>query len=169
MVNDKDMNCQECEKSLWMYAELSLVERSHIDGHLQSCSDCRKMKEEIQTVNQILKQATPIIPEPKNAAALTNRIMDALPPQNQSWKNHLLDVLDNLWLQTSFRLASMILIVLFIWESLPDSNQLTKHFPRGKAVVLNSVAFIKKYDEIRNTPKKVTYYQRYQNLKKSHI
>jgi hypothetical protein len=119
----------------------------------------------MQAVSQILKQATPIIPEPKNAAALTNRIMDALSPQNQSWKNHLLDVLDNVWLQSSLRLASMILIVLFIWENLPDSNQLTKHLPRGKVVVLNSFAFIKKYDEIRNTPKKVTYYQRYQKEK----
>jgi hypothetical protein len=160
------MNCQECEKNIWVFAELSLKEKSGVNSHIKTCPDCRRLYEEMQAVSQILKQATPIVPEPKNAAALTNRIMDALPPQNQSWKNHLLDVLDNVWLQSLLRLASMILIVLFIWENLPDSNQLTKHFPRGKAVVLNSVAFIKKYDEIRNTPKKATYYQRYQKEKK---
>ncbi len=156
------MNCQECEENIWVYVELSSAEKAGLNSHMQTCPDCRRLYEEMQAVSQILKQATPIIPEPKNAAALTNRIMDALPPQNQSWKNRLLDVLDNVWLQSSLRLASMMLIVLFIWEHLPDSNQLTRHFPRGKTVVLNSVAFIKKYDEIRNTPKKVTYYQRYQ-------
>lgn len=168
MANCKNINCQECEKSIWMYSELSLVERSHIDGHLQSCSDCRKMKEEIQKVSQILKQAIPIIQEPKNAAALTNQIMEALPLKNP-WKNGFLDIWDNVWLQNSLRFASMTLIVLFIWENFPDSNQLTKHIPRGKTVAFNSIAFTKKYNEIRTARKKVTYYQRYQNLKKSHI
>ncbi len=168
MANDKNMNCQECEKSIWMYSELSLVERSYIDGHLESCSDCRKLKEEIKTVSQILKQATPIIPEPKNAAALTNRIMEALPVKNP-WKNWVLDVWDNMWLQNSLRFASMVLIVFFVWESKPDSNQMKRLFPTGETVILNSVAFIRKYEEIRNAPKGVTFYQRYQKVKKTNI
>lgn len=169
IANDKNMNCQECEKSIWMYSELSLVERSYIDGHIESCSDCRKLKEEIQTVSQILKHATPLVPELKNAAALTNRIMDALPSRNSTWSERFSDVLDNAWLQNSLRLASMVLIVLFVWESKPDSNRLTRIFPRGETVILNSMAFIKKYEELRHTPKGVTFYQRYQKVKKSNI
>ncbi|MCX8490410.1 MAG: zf-HC2 domain-containing protein [Cyclobacteriaceae bacterium] len=163
------MNCQECEKNIWINAELSEAERSQVENHTQTCSDCRRRYEEMVAVSQILKQATPIIPELKNAAALTSRIMDELPPKNQSWRALFLSSLDNTWVQNSLRFVSMVLVVLFVWESNPDSNQLTKHFPRGKTVVLNSIAFIKKYDEIRSTPKKVTFYQRYQKVKKSHI
>lgn len=163
------MNCQECEENIWVYAELSSAEKAGLHSHIQICADCRRLYEEMQAVSQILKHATPIVPEPKNAAALTSRIMDELPSKNQSWHALFLSSLDNAWAQNSLRLVSMVLIVLFVWENNPDSNQLTKHFPRGKTVVLNSIAFIRKYDEIRIAPKKVTFYQRYKKVKKSHI
>jgi hypothetical protein len=163
------MNCQECEKNSWIYAELSEAERSQLGNHIQTCSDCRRRYQEMVVVSQILKQATPIVPELKNAAALTSRIMDELPPKNQSWRALFLSSFDNTWVQNSLRLASMVLVILFVWESNPDSNQLTKHFPGGKTVVLNSIAFVRKYDELRGAPKRVTFYQRYQKAKKSHI
>jgi hypothetical protein len=163
------MNCHECEKNIWVFAELSVVERYQLDSHMQTCSDCRRRYQEMVALSQILKQATAIVPELKNAAALTSRIMDELPSKNQSWHALFLSSLDNIWVQSSLRLVSMVLIVLFVWESNPDSNQLTKQFPKGKTVILNSITFMKKYNEVRSSPKKITFYQRYYKIKKSHI
>lgn len=161
------MNCPDYEKDIWLFDELSLEEQQQLHVHLQTCVTCQKLFEEIQTSREIIQRAKELKPQLEHAASFTNRVMDRLPAERESMSIIWQRVLENSWFHNAMRLASLVLIVIFIWEQRPTSYQITKLMPRQNDVFLNSIAFIKKYDENRKANTHGSWYARYLKVKQS--
>ncbi|NOS91295.1 MAG: hypothetical protein HOP30_05200 [Cyclobacteriaceae bacterium] len=161
------MNCPDYEKDIWLYDELSVGEQQKLHAHLHSCEDCQKLFDEIQATKDVIQRAKEMKPQLQHAAAFTNRVMDRLPAERESMSIIWQRVLENSWFHNAMRLASLVLIVFFIWEQRPTSYQITKLMPRQNSVFLNSLAFIKKYDESRKTNAPESWYARYLKVKQS--
>ncbi len=161
------MNCPDYEKDIYLFDELSSEDQQKLHAHLSSCEDCQKLFEEIQSSKAIIQRAKELKPQLSHAAAFTNRVMDQLPTERESIWSIWLRILDYSWIQNSLRLASLVLIVFFIWEQKPTSYQITKLMPRQNDVFLNSIAFIKKYDENRKTNAHESWYAQYLKVKQS--
>lgn len=161
------MNCPDYEKDIWLFDELSSEEQQQLHTHLHSCTACQKLFEEIQSTKGFIQRAKELKPQLQHAAAFTNRVMDRLPAERESMSIFWQRVLESSWFQNAMRLASLVLIVFFIWEQRPTSYQITKLMPRQNDVFLNSIAFIKKYDEYRKANTKESWYARYLKVKQS--
>jgi len=161
------MNCPEYEKDIWLLDELSEEKQRQLHAHLLGCVSCQKLFEEIQSTDTLIKRAKEQTPQLQHAAAFTSRVMDQLPLEKNSLISKWLAVFENSWLQNAMRLSSLVLIVLFIWEQRPTSYQITKLMPRQNQVILNSIAFIKKYDENRKANNHDSWYSRYLKVKQS--
>ncbi|MBI3219402.1 MAG: hypothetical protein HYZ44_07810 [Bacteroidetes bacterium] len=161
------MNCPDYEKDIWMYDELSVEEQQHLNTHLHSCAECKKLVEEIRQTDIIIQRAKEQRKELPHAAAFTNRVMEQLPVEKKSLINKWQTAFENNWMQSTLRLASLFLIVFFIWEQKPTSYQITKMMPQQNHVFLNSLAFIKKYDENRKASTNESWYARYLKVKQS--
>ncbi len=161
------MNCPEYENDIWLFDELSEEKQRQLHAHFHSCEGCQKLFEEIQFAKAIIQRAKEQKPQLQHAAAFTNRVMDQLPAKNESVHSIWQQVFENNWLQNTLRLASLVLIVFFIWEQKPTTYQITKLMPRQNQVFLNSLAFIKKYDENRKTNTPESWYARYLKVKQS--
>lgn len=161
------MNCPDYEKDIYLFDELSSEEQQQLHTHLRSCTACQKLFEEIRSTKNLFQLAKEQTPQLQHAAAFTNRVMDQLPTERESIWFIWLRILDYSWIQNSLRLASLALIVFFIWEQKPTSYQITKLMPRQNDVFLNSIAFIKKYDENRKANTNESWYARYLKVKQS--
>ena len=164
------MNCDEAEEEIWIFHELTIAEQKQVEVHLLECVACREKMKQAGELNTLVIQAKTTYPRPKSEQALTDRIMRALPENEQAPLLILaLEVFDRSWLQNSLRAAAIVLISIFVWESVQDPIQLTKALSEKNTVELNSFDFIKAYQQKRTAPQKITYYARYQKIKKSSI
>ena len=161
------MSCPKYEKDIWLFEELTLEEQQQLHTHLHSCTACQKLFEEIRSTKNLIQRAKEQTPQLQHAAAFTNRVMDRLPAERESMSIIWQRVLENSWFHNAMRLASLVLIVIFIWEQRPTSYQITKLMPRQNDVFLNSIAFIKKYDENRKANTHGSWYARYLKVKQS--
>ncbi len=161
------MNCPDYENDIWLFDELSEEKQRQLHAHIHNCDGCQKLYEEIQSTKIIIQRAKEQKPQLQHAAAFTNRVMDQLPAKKESVPRIWQRVLESNWLQSTLRLASLLLIVFFIWEQKPTSYQITKLMPRQNHVFLNSLAFIKKYDENRKASTNESWYARYLKVKQS--
>jgi hypothetical protein len=159
------MNCPEYEKDIWLYDELTVEQQQQLNLHLPSCADCQKLFEEIRSTQAFIQRAKEQTPTLQHAGAFTGRVMDQLRQEKKSARSRWLIAFENSWLQNTLRLTSLVLIVFFIWEQRPTSYQITKLMPRQSHVFLNSIAFIKKYDENRKVNNQDSWYSRYLKVK----
>lgn len=161
------MNCQEYKEKIWTYSELSEDEKLYIDLHVQNCNDCKKVWAEVQYLSQSISQAKGFKPFLENSAAFTHKVMAALPSNKQSHLEKVGDMLLSPWLQNSLRIASVLLIVTLIFENVDDPKHFTKFFPEKNTVILNSSAFLKKYQELsKPSSQTISYYSQYQKVKR---
>lgn len=163
------MNCNECEEKIFTYEELSNDERAGVNIHLQECIDCRRLMDQVKEFNHIVLAAHLSVPQPKNASALTQRIMDSLPRRGITFWEHVKEKFNKAWLQYSLRIAAMILVVFFVFETIQNPIQLTKVLVQRSKVELDSRAFVRRYQQNRNIPKTMTYFARYQKMKQTNI
>jgi anti-sigma factor RsiW len=163
------MNCNECEERIFTYKELSDDERAVVHTHLQECIDCSKLMDQVKELNHVILKAQASIPQPKNASALTQRIMESLPRIERTFWQLIVEIFNNTWLQYSLRVASMVLVVFFVFETVQNPMQLTKALVHQSKIELNSSAFVRRYQQSRTAPKTITYFARYQKIKQSGI
>jgi hypothetical protein len=163
------MNCNDCEEKVFTYKELSDDEKEQVNAHLHECIDCSRLMDQAKKLNHVILKTKASIPQPKNASALTQRIMESLPRAERTLLQLIVENFNNIWLQYSLRIASMILVVFFVFATVQNPMQLTKTLVHQSKVELNSNAFVRRYQQSRNAPKTITYFVRYQKIKKSGI
>ncbi len=163
------MSCNECEERIFTYKELSDDEQSQVNAHLQECSACSKLMEQVKKLNHAILKAQASTPVPKNAFALTQRIMESLPRTERTFSQVIVESFNNTWLQYSLRVASMVLVVFFVFETVQNPRQLTKVLVHQSKIELNSSAFVRIYQQNCTAPKTITYFARYQKIKQSGI
>jgi predicted anti-sigma-YlaC factor YlaD len=161
------MNCKDYEERVFTYKELSEEELAEVHMHLKECINCSKLMDQVKELNCVIAQASS--PQPKNAAALTHRIMESLPQVRSTGWRQAVDFFNNTWVQYSLRVTSMVLVLFFVFETVQSPMQLTKVFVQRSKIEFDSRAFLRRYQQNRIAPKTITYFARYQKMKQSSI
>jgi anti-sigma factor RsiW len=73
------MNCSEAEKRIYIYTELSALERSETDAHIQTCASCKEVLDRVDFVRALALSSS--APPLQNAGAMTRDILDAVNSQ----------------------------------------------------------------------------------------
>jgi len=160
------MKCEEAEEKIYLYDELSATEKIIVDQHVASCDTCGIAMQAYTFQKGIISTLSINAPVPRNASALTHKIMDALEkqPRRISWIDRVQSYMDIVWLKISLTAVSAVLAVFFLVEQnqpqLVMGNGQTTEGP-----VLNTHLFMKQQKEA-TSEKRVSVYERYTQLKK---
>ncbi len=154
------MNCEKWEEQIWLFQELETEQQAFVKQHILTCQACENIWRQAETLRQHLSGLES--PQPVHAAALTHRVMNAIPvtrphaPRKiwESWKYAL-------------HLASVLLIFFFVKEHLPENRSWTNRMPSRKEVALHTASFLKNYYERRQQSNRSSWYARYQYHKKN--
>lgn len=141
------MNCREAEKRIYLYKELTEIERQEVDQHLKSCSGCNQAFDRMKSLQTILNTQKADIPPLPNEAAMTRRILEAV-SKVQKEKSSVLRTFFSVPIIKPLRYGmaglSLLLILTFLGEYLSDDqfSDPEKHYRvPGKRMELNTASF----------------------------
>ncbi|MCE7862142.1 MAG: hypothetical protein DYG99_01225 [Bacteroidetes bacterium CHB5] len=127
------MNCEESEKLLMRFGQLTNREEEELRAHTAGCPACAKAFEFIELEQHWIKKVVPA--EPLHAAALTHKIMQALPVQKPGFSFSFLNAF-----RVGFAAGTLVLLFWLGSELLVEKNF---HKPASAAgPLLNSAAYI---------------------------
>ncbi len=141
------MNCNDYKKSIFLYAELSTLEKAEVDMHIKGCDNCFALFHATQKMQISLNRIAQVKVAPENAAKLTRAIMTKINGTTASKWHHFFTLsFHSPSLKISLSLLSALIIVTFSLESFNHSI-LSKQFlkqPSQGSVTLDSKVFREK-------------------------
>lgn len=150
------------EEQVWLFDELPTQQQAAVRAHVQECQTCGMIWHQAEAMKKIIRVLDP--PQPEHAAALTHRVMNALPAPRkraESWR----------WPRFSAAQAlhatAVVLVLWFVLEHTGSTAPVAVHPHPANSVPLNTHAFVKKIYERKNKPQHSAWYARYQRLKKT--
>ena len=121
------MKCEEIEKRLFLYKELTDRERQETDRHLSQCSSCSAIMEQVNTMHRVIASQRDKIQPMRNAAQMTHRIMDAVKNTGNK-KINMWEVLHQRIslapLRYGMTALSLFLLIFFLGEYANDGRNL---------------------------------------------
>jgi len=158
------MSCMKWEESVYLYHELTVVERKKVHAHLQQCDHCNALFKKLEQTQTVIHQAAgynkPLIKDP---GLLTNKIMKAIPPTSAN--NKLVDLITSLMNSFFTRYAlgavSLLLIFFFVNEQhirMDVSDQVVVISESKASIPLHSKEFMKIIKQERIKAQKKSLY-----------
>jgi predicted anti-sigma-YlaC factor YlaD len=133
------MSCEDFERSIYLYEELSASEKNLLNTHLQACASCAAVFEEVSNVHSLTKQIAAQELIPSNAARLTSNVMSKIVSIQ---RRATFTFVGRLFILTrlAFTLVSAVLLIGFSIEFMKDSDQSKKILSVGNSgpVILNA-------------------------------
>jgi len=117
------MKCEKIEVQIFLYNELTTLEKEKVDVHVQTCATCRALVEQVNRQQQLIQQVA-AMPIEIDSRKLTRNIMSAIQPGSKStWLDESVDYLLGYWTRLALVSVSVCLIVFFTTELLHDTLQ----------------------------------------------
>jgi len=154
------MNCEYWEEHLYLYRELNADEQAAVDHHAATCARCRALLEDVQQQHALTREAArekPAVPSP---VRLTEAIMGSITPARRKQS-----MIDNAWLRYGMAAASVLLIVMFLFErpwahGQPEQRIVTARPPaEAHSPVMDTQAFLEATQQKRVTPERSRFAQ----------
>jgi len=142
------MNCSEAERRIYLYRELTDLEREEMQRHLKTCASCSRIMERAMEMQRMMPSQhhdPPMMDE----SAMTRRIMNAVEElqkkKTSSVFPHFFADLSINPLRYAMVAVSLFLVVAFVTEYSMESQSplLMKRYPLvpGRKTELNSASF----------------------------
>ncbi|HET9487278.1 MAG TPA: zf-HC2 domain-containing protein [Chryseosolibacter sp.] len=151
------MNCNEVERRIYLYGELTPREREETDAHITTCATCGKISERVHRERQMLREMLLAPPPVMAPSRITDRVMRAVEKTREERENlTLLTFLSTLIFARPLRYAmaafSLLLVGVFVNEYHQYGEPaLYKHLPQRRGLTeLNSASF---YEVLQNKEK----------------
>ncbi len=156
------MTCKKMEVLIYQFEELSLSEKTIVEIHVQTCTVCQILMEQVKQQQNLIRQAITLPVEERNAALLTNKIMSTLgPTSNVSWWIKLLTNINGFMPRVGVAIASCLLVIFFAKEFYKESFQQARSYSTSKASsTLNTQRFLHAHWKRKElTVTSVSFYQ----------
>lgn len=139
------MSCQEFEKLIILFTELTDEEKAKVNAHLSTCKSCSALFESTSQANNLVLKASKVETAIKDPFRLTNDIMARIRTEKrQPWSLFDLSFLKSEFTYVKYAMAafSFLLIVFFGMEQLhkPTIYEVASTHS-SKKVVLNRKTF----------------------------
>ena len=111
------MKCEEAEKRIYLYRELTQQDQRDLDQHVITCKSCQQVMQSTRQVQALLRASIEVKPQPKNAALLTQRVLTSIKKKEKhAGFSVLLAYFDGYFTKYVFAALSIILIAVFVNE-----------------------------------------------------
>ncbi len=140
------MNCKKTEELIVLYSELTPIERSKLEEHLQSCCACSQLFAGIQNQQEIVATVKNRSPEIENPVAFTDQIMAAIPAkkfQPKKKENSIRSLFQWTPLQTALATCSLVLAFTFALEFSHTTETI-----QDQSTVKNGVALSSDHEKL---------------------
>ena len=148
------MKCKDFEREIYLYQELLPSEKKVVDDHVAVCKTCCELLVTVQNSEALISQIAFSKPQTENSSRLTSNIMQAISNKQKksaSWIN-------SLFLRYAMTTASFVLVIAFCFESLSNTQPVTKRHSSAKTVTLNSTSLAKSYRAKKEKPEQPSLY-----------
>lgn len=148
------MNCEACEKQMYLFSELTSAEKRAVEDHITGCPSCALQFRMLQDTAALVQRASAEPVLPSNHGQLTGKIMNRVQhPQQTSGASLIMWLLDRPMLRYSMAVVSLVMVLEFVGEQqLSDfSEQAIKTTTTSNTIILDTQQFLKKVQERRNT------------------
>lgn len=144
------MNCPECEGAIFIYRELSDSEKQEINEHMATCASCRKLFNEVESINQLVAKVSQTGKQSGHSVSLTDKIMAEISKKEKTGKVVSLQHGSTGFSVTRYSLAAVsaaMLIMFFIevFASVSEPPTIQGPIYRLQSAVLNSDELRKKF------------------------
>ena len=128
------MNCKDFETNIYLYSELNPLEKNQLDEHLQSCTTCSALFEEVKQAQHFVREIAEDKILPANAARLTSNIMSNV----LSNKQREVSLIDLFFSRARFVMTvlSIGLLIGFAVEFLDVSPPVENKSMAGASIIL---------------------------------
>ncbi len=139
------MKCQDFEKNIYLYSELTKQEKNQLQQHLDSCTACQQLFLSMQKMQNQIHHIAEEKMEIRNPALLTHKIMQKI--ASQTIRHSFGDVMEGYFrvslIKYSFAVVSVILVMAFGAEffSLSLKSKINTEQASKASVILNSGLF----------------------------
>lgn len=144
------MKCQEFEKRIYLYEELTPAEKKLVKDHINQCAACSKLIEQISNYRAVIQKAKVHQPELQNPHPLTQRILNVIENEKKEpflkvWFTYL----DSLFFRYVISALSIYLISFFIYEqqALEQPSEIGKI---SKTVIQGAILDMSKFHSAYN-------------------
>jgi len=145
------MKCNDFERNIYLYAELSDEEKSTLTQHLASCATCHELFEAVKQTGALVQGLADRKRVIRNTAQLTHKIMSGVTRQEKKnflWPWRALPAKHD-FIRYAFALASFFLALGFGFEFFGNTTQNRKDAPEAASIVLNSSRFREQLSRFR--------------------
>ena len=162
------MKCEEAEKQIYLYRELSQHEQREVDQHVSTCKACQKVMQNTQYAEVFFRKAAHVIPQPRNHAQLTQRILTSIKKKEQhSFISTLFDYLNGYFTRYAFAALSVFMVVVFVSEYSKEEVILPKSITVNTGGPILSTSALRENFRQRKQRKEeqpVSHYAHYKKL-----
>jgi anti-sigma factor RsiW len=134
------MKCQDLERMIYVYDELTAQEQHAVTMHTQGCPACRALLANVQHATALVQEIASAKPRPENYSKLTGTIMQAVAQKRRSTR-----LINSPLLRYAMVATSLALVVAFGTASFYADVAPRKQYPSAKTVTLNSASLAKTY------------------------
>ena len=152
------MNCSKAKANIYLYNEITATEQEEVDAHVAKCSSCKRIAEQVASMNSVITQHRLAQPHLENHAHATRRIMESIEAferrKSRVWPAFGVNILERP-LRYGMAILSLSLVAFFLGEYVQGqtSFEIRKsypHNPRHKAE-LNLASFHNAFLTARKT------------------
>lgn len=162
------MKCEEAEKRIYLYRELTLQEQRELDQHVSTCKSCQQVMQSTLHVEALLRKSIEVNPQPKNAALLTQSILTSIKKkEKQAGFSALLDYFDSYIIKYAFAALSIILVTIFVNEYSQETVVLRQNLTFSQdGPTLNTPEFHQKFHQRKRQKETqpISHYAYYKKL-----
>ncbi|MEY4931519.1 MAG: hypothetical protein RI909_2243 [Bacteroidota bacterium] len=151
------MKCQDFEKRIYLYRELTDDEKKLTDIHISGCESCQALLRRVSQQQNLIKTIATKKILAKQPQRLTEQIMNSI-EQSEKRANPLRGVtafLDSLFVRYAFAVLSFLLIS-FLYQEQQDANPIASvaHAEIQHGSILNTNTFLKRH--VKNRTQRTT-------------
>lgn len=112
------MNCSDFEKRIYLYRELTPIEKKLTDEHITQCESCSELATQVSQEQALIRKFSGKDFEVNDPQLLTIRIMNSIEKKEQrvGWIDGIVTFLDSLFVRYAFGAASLLLVIFFLYE-----------------------------------------------------
>ncbi len=121
MQSDLVMNCKEYQEKIYLYSEITEMDKTSLREHMRSCEDCRELFESVTEVQRLTTIVAAREIRPSDASKFTHKIMEGIvSDRNQVGWEQIIIRMHSGMLRYAFASVSTLLIFVLVYENYPQ-------------------------------------------------
>jgi len=158
------MNCNEFEKRIYLYRELTAKEKEITDKHIAQCESCCALATEVFQQQELIRKMGAIKSTVKDPEWLTQRIMNSVERKDKrtSYLDSVASFLNSLFVRYAFSVLSVALMAFFYVEQhAGDQIKMVAKVEIMQGTILNTSSFMRSHINNRQKGQQALSISRY--------